>query len=76
MPTLRDALRVRLLPRSGTAGCSVSHPNYRQTTIYIDKVLHRQLLRSLEESDFEGDFSEWVEQKMKGEIESREERDS
>ena len=51
-----------------------SHPNYRQTTIYIDKVLHRQLLRVLEDSGFEGDFSEWVEQKMKGEIESQEKR--
>lgn len=45
-----------------------SHPNYRQTTIYIDKVLHRQLLRMLEDSGFDGDFSEWIEQKMKGEI--------
>lgn len=53
-----------------------SHPNYRQTTIYIDKVLHRQLLRSLEDSGFDGDFSEWIEQKMKGEIESQKGRDS
>ena len=51
-----------------------SHPNYRQTTIYIDKVLHRQLLRMLEDSGFDGDFSEWIEQKMKGEIESQKER--
>ncbi|WDD36078.1 hypothetical protein PQG02_32275 (plasmid) [Nostoc sp. UHCC 0926] len=53
-----------------------SHPDYRQTTIYIDKVLHRQLLRMLEDSGFDGDFSEWVEQKMKGEIESQKGRDS
>ncbi|MEH2293962.1 hypothetical protein [Nostoc sp.] len=56
------------------AACSVSHPNYRQTTIYIDKVLYRHLLRSLEDSGFDGDFSKWVEQKMKSEIESQEKR--
>ena len=42
--------------------------------LYIDKVLHRQLLRMLEDSGFDSDFSEWVEQKMKDEIESQEER--
>ncbi|MBN3947049.1 MAG: hypothetical protein HWQ38_11395 [Nostoc sp. NMS7] len=44
-------------------------------SIYIDKVLHRQMLRMLEDSGFDGDFSEWIEQKMKGEIESQEERE-
>ncbi|MEH2424507.1 MAG: hypothetical protein V7K48_27440 [Nostoc sp.] len=32
--------------------------------------------RTLEDSGFDDDFSEWVEQKMKGEIESQKGRDS
>jgi hypothetical protein len=45
-----------------------SDPSYRQTTIYIDKNLHRQFLRKLEDSGFNGDFSDWIEMKMKAEV--------
>jgi len=45
-----------------------SHRDYRQTTIYVNKVIHRKLLRLLEDSGFEGDFSDWVEQKMKHDL--------
>ena len=42
-----------------------SNADYRQTTIYIHDKLHRQFLRHLEDSGFDGDFSDWVELKMK-----------
>ncbi|MDJ0617016.1 MAG: hypothetical protein QNJ63_09770 [Calothrix sp. MO_192.B10] len=44
------------------------NPEYRQTTIYIRKDLHKKVKRILEDSGFEGDFSDWVEQCMLGEI--------
>jgi hypothetical protein len=53
---------------SSKSGGKRSDPNYRQTTIYIDKNLHRQFLRKLEDSGFEGDFSDWVEKKMRAEV--------
>ncbi|MBC1237583.1 hypothetical protein [Nostoc sp. 2RC] len=42
-----------------------SDPEYRQTTIYVRDKLHRQFLRYLEDSGFDGDFSDWVELKMR-----------
>jgi hypothetical protein len=45
-----------------------SHPDYRQTTIYIRKELHRKLMRILEDSDYQGDFSQWVEEQMLHEV--------
>ncbi|OCQ92267.1 hypothetical protein BCD64_00180 [Nostoc sp. MBR 210] len=45
-----------------------SDPDYRQTTIYVRDKLHRQFLRHLEDSGFDGDFSDWVELKMREEI--------
>jgi hypothetical protein len=42
-----------------------SNPDYRQTTIYVHEKLHRQFLRYLEDSGFDGDFSDWVELKMR-----------
>lgn len=42
-----------------------SDPEYRQTTIYVRDKLHRLFLRYLEDSGFDGDFSDWVELKMR-----------
>lgn len=39
-------------------------PNYRQTTIYVHKTLHRKVVRMLEDQDYEGDFSDWIEECM------------
>lgn len=39
-------------------------PNYRQTTIYVHKSLHRKVVRMLEDQDYEGDFSDWIEECM------------
>lgn len=45
-----------------------SHPDYRQTTVYVRKDLHRKLSRLLEDSDYNGDFSDWIERQMLTEI--------
>ncbi|GBE95663.1 hypothetical protein [Nostoc cycadae] len=42
-----------------------SDPDYRQTTIYVHDKLHRKFLRHLEDTNFDGDFSDWVETKMR-----------
>lgn len=45
-----------------------SHPDYRQTTIYINKDLHRKIMRKLEDSGYSGDFSQWIEDAMLSEV--------
>lgn len=42
---------------------------YRQTTIYIDKKLQTKVKRILEDSEFHGDFSDWIEECMKALVE-------
>ena len=45
-----------------------SHPDYRQTTVYVRKDVHRKLMRILEDSGYKGDFSDWIEECMLTEI--------
>lgn len=41
---------------------------YRQTTIYVDKNLQKKVKRILEDEEFHGDFSDWIEECMKQKI--------
>lgn len=43
---------------------------YRQTTIYVNIELQRKVKRLLEDLEFHGDFSDWIEQCMIHEIEN------
>lgn len=45
-----------------------SHPDYKQTTVYVRKDVHRKLIRILEDSGYKGDFSDWIEEQMLTEI--------
>lgn len=38
---------------------------YRQTTIYVNKKLQTKVKRILEDTGFNGDFSDWVEECMR-----------
>lgn len=49
-------------------GAKSTNPKYRQTTIYVRKDLHRAVTRLLEDQDYEGDFSDWIEECMMSEI--------
>lgn len=49
-----------------------SHPDYRQTTVYVHKNLHRKLTRILEDSGYRGDFSQWIEEQMLNRINQEE----
>jgi hypothetical protein len=49
-----------------------SHPDYRQTTVYVRKDVHRKLMRILEDSGYKGDFSDWIEERMLSEINQQE----
>lgn len=44
--------------------------DYRQTTIYVNIKLQKKVKRLLEDSGFNGDFSDWIEQCMIHEIEN------
>jgi hypothetical protein len=44
------------------------NPDYRQTTIYVNKDIQRKLIRLLEDQGYKGDFSDWVEECMLLEI--------
>lgn len=43
-------------------------PNYRQTSIYVHKDLHRKVTRLLEDEGYEKDFSDWIEECMLSKI--------
>jgi hypothetical protein len=45
-----------------------SNSDYRQTSIYVKKDLHRKLIRHLEDSGYNGDFSDWIENCMENTI--------
>ncbi|MHC5722969.1 MAG: hypothetical protein ACYT04_24620 [Nostoc sp.] len=46
-----------------TAGCSVTHPDYRQTTIYINKQIEKRMKVAFLEDEVE-DFSQWIEEQI------------
>jgi hypothetical protein len=45
-----------------------SDPNYRQTSIYIRNDVHKKLIRHLEDNDYPGDFSDWIQGQMESAI--------
>ncbi|WDD36074.1 hypothetical protein PQG02_32250 (plasmid) [Nostoc sp. UHCC 0926] len=51
--SLRDAGRT----------LSVSHPDYRQTTIYINKQIEKRMKAAFLEDEVE-DFSQWIEERI------------
>lgn len=42
--------------------------SYRQTTIYVNKHLQKKVKRILEDEEFCGDFSDWIEECMKAKV--------
>lgn len=59
--------------RKHPEGGKSKNPAYRQTSIYVRKDLHRAVTRLLEDEEYEGDFSDWIEDCMLMEILKRQE---
>jgi hypothetical protein len=49
---------------SSKRGGKSSNNDYKQSTIYVRKDLHKKVIRLLEDDDYPGDFSDWVEEMM------------
>jgi hypothetical protein len=53
---------------SKKSGGKRSDPRYRQTSIYIRNDVHKKLIRHLEDSEYPGDFSDWIQEQMESAI--------
>ncbi|BAZ18769.1 hypothetical protein NIES4071_106540 (plasmid) [Calothrix sp. NIES-4071] len=58
----------KVSPRKNAETGKSKNPDYRQTTIYVRKDLQRKLIRLLEDQEYKGDFSDWVEECMVSKI--------
>ena len=54
----------KVSPKKKKKAGKSQNSDYRQTTIYVRKDLHRMVTRLLEDQGYNGDFSDWVEKCM------------